>query len=343
MKSKLKVLFQKDDSKFRAWQHSLKRLGASSQAVKGSAINSPYVLFKYIVSANKPEVFVFRYLNDYDSAFKSYIRLISEILTVLLCKLFGIRIWWICHNIDKETQSHHHALSRFRRNLIKMVSEYIFATHHLLVPHAVKILGVSNVKSISLGYLEENVYDTLTKEDEVNIALKKWLDERRNQQSKFIFVVGTSAHKVLHFKYVNALVNQLNQEDNLNTWYALVVGEKVESNEHIYNIGSKYLVPSIIIEEYMDYYYRVIDDLSVSYTVYEAAWNKKPILTEMTGFLPEMVSEFNLGYVIDRKKIKEFIEELKMDQVFGFNLFLKNNNWDRSASTFIKCLDEKNK
>ncbi len=332
------ILFQKNDSKFRALQLALSKLGVSSSAVSGSPIKAPIILIKLIFKRKKPNVYVFRYLNDYSSLLKSFMRLVGEISLVLICKLFKIRIWWLCHNIDNETHSYYKKLTSFRRYLIKKNSELIFTTHHLLIPHAEIILRKKNIHHITLGYLNETVYDNLLEDNIIEKKLISWIEERTGINARFIFVVGSVADKVLHFKYINSLVDLLNQNDNNNTWYAIVVGEKVQQHNMIFNIPSKYLLSKNIIKKYIDFYYRVISDLSISYTLFEASILEKPILTEKIGFLPNIIEYYKLGFIIDRNNIQPFLDEINSDKKMDYNSFLKNNNWEISAQILKKHL-----
>lgn len=325
------ILFQKDDSKFRALQQTLRDFRIQSLGIDRSAIYAPFIVLNLVLKRRKPRVYVFRYLNDYKSYIRTVLRVSSELLTVLLCKVFNIRIWWICHNVDKETHCHHHTLSNFRRWFIAKSAEVIFTTHRLLIPHAKKFLASQKITNICFGHITEKVYDDLIIDADIEKSLKDWISSRKMKGDKILFLAGTPANKAIHFKRIIPILNKLNECDSVHNWFAIVVGDRVPNNKNVFNIPTRYSVNREIIIQHIDYYFRVIDDLSVSYTIFEAAKLQKPIITENIGFLPQIVEEYNIGHIIDSNDIKSFLDDIESERTYNFGIFLEENNWEAAA------------
>src|SRR5690554_389174 len=115
------VVFGHRDNKYESIHEELLKIGVVSDAVKvRHPILSPLYLLKLLLTGKRIKVYVFRYLNDSNSLFIAYLRVISEAITIGIAKLFSIEIWWLCHNVDKETSSYYPHLTKIRRkNVIK--------------------------------------------------------------------------------------------------------------------------------------------------------------------------------------------------------------------------------
>ena len=76
--------------------------------------------------------------------------------------------------------------------------------------------------------------------------------------------------------------------------------------------------------------------LSISYSIFESCYYKKPVITENYGITPQLVNYYKIGYVLDRRKIKEFINSQHNDFEFNFSEFLNKNNWNLAAKKLAK-------
>src|SRR5699024_6540980 len=74
---------------------------------------------------------------------------------------------------------------------------------------------------------------------------------------------------------------------------------KIENDKRIFFVNKEVMVNESEISKFIDFYWRVYNDLSVPYTVYHAVAQQKPILTQDKGFLGEMIAEYNIGEVLD--------------------------------------------
>ena len=178
------VVFGHRDNKYESIHEELKKVGVESGAVKvRHPVLSPFYLLKLLIQRKGVKVYIFRYLNDSRSLFIAYLRVISEILTIGIAKLFSIEIWWLCHNVDKETSSFHPRLTAIRRKNVVNNAKYIFTTNELLVSKAKELFKDKNIDFLSLGYIENGFVNIQPDRDEENNLLA-WIQEK--DRNKYI-------------------------------------------------------------------------------------------------------------------------------------------------------------
>ena len=326
------IVFSHTDDKSKCLKDELITLGIKSDSVKTRhPVLAPFYLLKLLLKRKKIKVYVFRYLNDSESLFIAYLRVISEALIILLSKIFKFKIWWLCHNVDQETNMFYPKLTKIRRYNVVKHSQYIFTTNELLIPKAKQLFKNKKIDSLSLGYIE-NGFLKIKKNEQVEKEIVNWITKRNDGLSKFLFCIGSPANKSIHFKLISSFIDTLNQQSNIVTWYAVVIGDSVEENKFILNIPYKLSINPNIIRKYASFYYRIIDDYSMSYSIFEAAHYKIPIITENYGLLPEIISKYKIGLVIKKRDaVLSEIENFSYEQA-GFDDFLNDNNWKVAAS-----------
>ncbi|NGM73072.1 glycosyltransferase [Sphingobacterium sp. SGL-16] len=305
-------------------------LGIDSTAVIGHPIGAPLYLLKQVFLGKKVKYFVFRYINDSNSLVLAYLRYISEIILINFCKLLNIQIWWLCHNVDKETTSFYPKITKLRRQNVLRNANQIFTTNKLLVPFAKQTLKVENIDFLSLGYISGKLSEKFVSDEKINNQLRDWLHQKKGKNVKFLFCIGSPADKATHFKLINSFILKLNNIDNIYRWYGVVVGHPVNESKYIFNIPTKHYIDPKIILDFANYYYRVIDDYSISYSIFEAAEYNIPIITENYGILPDIIKYYKIGYVVE--SIEKFIESVGNEiAAENFNKFRNDNNWNMAA------------
>ena len=324
------IIFAHFDNKYLSIEKELRKYRVESDAVKARhPILVPFYLIKLLIKQNKIKVFVFRYVNDSNSFVLAVARVASEALTIFLLKCFNIEVWWLCHNIDKETAMFFPKLIAVRRRNIVKASRRIFTTSSLLIPKAKEMFPDSFIDSLSLGYIETGSLN-IQRDEKNELLIKSWIDQRKSLQTKFIFCIGSPAKKSIHFKLIKNFVEILNVSSKF-VWYAVVIGQEVENSKYIYNVPEKLALDRKTIESNANFFYRVMDDYSMSYSVYEAAQLKIPIITEDYGVMPDIVKRYNLGVVIDdyanlSQKLDNYFPDTE-----NFVNFLNENNWSVTA------------
>ncbi|WP_299153171.1 hypothetical protein [uncultured Christiangramia sp.] len=324
------ILFQHNDRKVMSLIKELKKYNIESGGVEvRHPILTPFYLLHQLIKGRKIKVYVFRYIGDSNHFVLAIIRFLSDLLIVLISKVCNIQIWFLCHNVDKETTTFFPGIIKLRRNLIARYSSLILTTNKLLIPKARSIFPNKLIDSISLGYIENGALD-LDEDKEIENQILEWIFQKKDQKSKFVFCIGAPAKKSLHFTLISDFIDKINlvSEDN---WYAIVVGKQVEKNNFIYNIPFKCVLNKNFIKNYADYYYRVINDFSMSYSTYEAVHYKIPTITENYGILPQLINNYNIGLVVNSSNLDfKQIGNFKFEDA-GFDAFELENNWSISA------------
>src|SRR5690606_1312840 len=169
------IIVQKNDAKSRKWREASMNLGLNLVLQNGTPNNAPWVLLRTIITTQKPDGYVIRYLNDYPSFTKTMIRTASELVLLMLCKILRVKVFWICHNVDKETDRHYPIVSTFRRNIISSFCTKLFVTDALLREKARRIFPRSSnkVDNISFGKTDARHEGTGDQIGEKFLALRR--------------------------------------------------------------------------------------------------------------------------------------------------------------------------
>lgn len=314
--------------------------------MKGSTNIIPIHLIKQILKRKKlPKAVILRYLNDSNSFIKSFIRFMTNLITVILIKLLGIRLIWICHNVDKESKEYYPLLVRIRREIVTKFADKILVTDKFLIKHAARILNVddSKVDYITFGRPDSN--DNLDSEDDIHQEIIRFVQNDKQKDTLIGFSIGNPNVKVLQPFYTDEIIKKAAASGiNIKIILGGPLGEFIKkhdvnayknllSNPNVLFLDGKIKLNESYISNYIDFYWRVYDDFSVPFTVYNAAYLKKPILTMNKGFLKEMVMEYNLGYVLDNdmSNVLQAMNDLKHDRTEAFDDFIKTHNWRYGA------------
>ncbi|MDX6153990.1 hypothetical protein [Marinococcus sp. PL1-022] len=344
-------LIQFDDIKAKKLSEGMKDSKYSLKTMSASPILTPLVLTKNIMTKGRPETLIYRYLNDYPSLFKTILRILAEIFSILICAVLKVDLIWICHNVDKESKEYHPFLTNLRRKLIVRFSKKVLVTDKLLIKEAQKHLNIkpSKIDYITFGsYLPSN-----TKRDqEATEKIKDFINcAKKNTQEKYLIGLCISSANKKNISYEEAI--NLLDKSSFYEIFLIFVGEiseeMKERNKKAYEILKEHSKVLIINEkihinekelsDYIDFYWRVYDDQSVPFTAYNAATIKKPILTKEIGFLGEMTSKYKIGIVLNENNtIDEQLTKLKNWDKKNAIDFLENNNWEVAVNRLKKHL-----
>ena len=309
-------LIQKNDEKSQRWAKEARLFGIELIPMAPSPILYLYILLKMIIHRGKPNGVILRYVNDYPSLIKTVIRMISEFTLIALILALRIELYWICHNVDKETVAHHGRISKLRRHIIARCSHKIFVTNKLLVKHfqlhfnqvAKKCYG------IQFGLPQNKIQtDNLAENQALDFINQKKRENSRkhvNKQNVLVtFCAGTPDNeKYLHFDRLQWIIDVARDADyeviaivagNFNhTNRGLKLKAQYAQNKNILLFDQYTEFSDTFVKQYIDFYWRAYADLSVPYTVYEAVKFQKPIMCLKIGFLCELIQKFGLGPTI---------------------------------------------
>lgn len=343
--SRLKyVLIQKQDQKTNYWAAALKKYNVVLIPLKGSPIKWATFYCKQLI-LKKPKAIIFRYLNDYPSFIKTLLRFLSEGIVLLLAPLFGTKIIWLCHNINRETDVHFPIISDLRRKYIVSKATKIFVMDKLLVSEARHRFPPEKVDFLSFGII-------LSKKKDKHIirSINKFVSNNTKENVVFGLVIGSINYKTLHFEKIPEL---LAQNSYTRKRIKLVVGgpigawlerynpsllEYLQKSEDVYFVDQYiHFEPSDI--ENVGFIFKSNTDLSVPLSYYSAAQSQIPILAIEQTFSAEFVDHYNIGRILynDLSNLDEVLYSLPTEQ-FSYKKFLDEKSWDAAAFKISKHL-----
>ncbi|MFW5983018.1 MAG: hypothetical protein ACOCQ4_00840 [bacterium] len=358
-----RIIIQKDDLKSRAWAKaaSKKNIGQLIP-VSGSPIFMPFVLLKYIFLFRKPHAVVFRYLNDYSILGMTLVRTGSEFLTVFLSKLFRIKVLWICHNVDRETNSHYPKITQIRRNLLKNVSETVFVLDNLLIPYAIQELGAPREKIKDICFGRTDVFNSSrvdTYGGEKNKLVQgienwKYFKKRKNGEAVLGLWIGSIENKKLEgLRFIlDKFLNQ-NSFHHKEVGFIIIgpISKKLQrldqklylalkSDERVYIIDDYFELLPEVWSQYADFVWKPNDDLSVNLTIYNAALAKLPLVGFSNTFLATFIDHYKLGFPIDpiNFSVGEFFESVEAWNADNAALFLERKDWFNGAQNLVEAV-----
>lgn len=341
----LRVLMQKDDVKTRCWAEAAQGQGIIIEAAKGSPLVMPFEIIRSLFKSGRPDAVVFRYLNDYPSLFKSILRFVSEIISLMLCCVSRFKVIWICHNVDRETDRYHPRLSSVRRSVFAWAANSIFVLDRLLVTHAQRVFPSAHKKIDYITFGELNKF-AQPAEGELLEDLRVFIEGARSAAALGPRVlvglcVGSPAEKVVHFDLIPNLIERVSGLGY--SLYFVILGPVrdylrrrnpavlnfLETSERIFFVGERVVIDEPGVADLVDFYWRAYSDFSVPLSLYGACTVRKPILTIDTGFLGEAVLDYGLGAVLESNlaNLSEAISSILTWDPSRAEAFLRDHTW----------------
>jgi len=325
-------------------QQGVEFVGASNNR------NSMFFLFllKRVFSFKKPDAVVVRYLNDHPRLLHSLLIALSVCLSLLICSVFRIKVFWILHNVDKETDENYPRLTKLLRCMVGKKASVIFLTDLLLVRVAEELYPEWRGK---FDYITFGVVGAAAKRtDERLLTVLRELSESPHV-GKVLFCPTSAGDKYTHIHAAPKLVRAA-KELGLN--YKVVLVGDLKSYFKLNPKLEKELRGSgdiIILDErisyvpeeiapYIDFYWRSLADQSVSFTMYEAACVERPLLTLQEGFMGHAVAEYEMGAVLlsDMSNLSDCDVKLGNWRGGSAARFLDEHTWDFAVTQFKKYL-----
>lgn len=350
----IRILMQSNDLKTKEWGDVAEKLGVMILPLPESPIFIPFSLLKLIITMNKPYGLVLRYLNDYPSLFKTLIRCLSELLSVLICKTFRVKIVWICHNVDRETHCYYPVLSRVRRQIIGRASKSILVMDPKLVRHAQKVFPSFADKIDYTTFGPARNLGRNPDMDRHTEGIISFINTHREGTEEKTYVglsVGHASTKTTHFQATRDLLKKAN-ELALNIIIVIVgpVGEYLSKEDpetlnflkqdpRIYLVDDYVKVDETRLSAVVDFYWRGYNDLSVPLTIYNAMTVEVPMLVQAHGFLSEAVKKYSLGAVvsndfIDLDKAISIVENWPKRNAKSF---VRNHTWELGSRQILRA------
>lgn len=351
-----RILFSIEDFKTQFWGRELSKYNCEI-VHNGKKIYSPIIIIiSGFFQGRKIHGFVFRYLNDNESLYESTLFFLRDFLTIFVCKILGVKIIWLMHNIDEETHHNHPILSRIRRKMVGLASNKIFVTDPNLVEVAERY-GIKKKKldwtcfgEIKRGELNQKNVELKEK----IVCFKELLMRLGNSNIIIGLCVSEPAKKKNHYLRADSIIGKCEEDDDYCVGLVMIgnypegrefesAKERMTTTPYILLIEESFSVNEEFISEQIDFFYRGLTDQSVAYTLYVAAGLGKPMIVQNTGALPLIVDRENLGYVIDDKetgtpdKIVSYIQSWNPDYT---QPFLKERSWEIGAKKLLQAIQK---
>lgn len=301
-----KVIIQGSDFKAKAWMQSLE-----SKAVHFNNIRS---LLLAVLSYDR-KCCIFRYLNSESNFFKDLIYTFVICLVCLLKKLLRLDIYWILHNVDKETKDTYPQLTKIKRKVISLSAKKIFVTDSLFLKES--SMYFPKVFPISFGPKHNGV----TKNETITDVQKF--------SKKFDFVIlclGAVGPKYLHYDKLEFLA-EIGERHNKKVGF--VVSKNILSpSENILLIDEPNIDESAI-NSFIDGIYRINDDISMPYTVYAACTAGIPLISNVECWTFKILQEYGIGF--SEEVFFTANEKQIYDVKKNMDVFLSNKSWQSLA------------
>lgn len=274
MQVRPKILIQGNDFKARQWMADFE---------EGAVIHFVTLqeLFTHTLKRGR-KIVIIRYLNSNRTW-------LSDLLHVLLLLFLGLtKFWhqssfvWILHNIDKETVDTRPFLTQLKRFNVRVFSTRIFVMDEyfrkLCFPDNSKYAALSFGRKYNGAISPENL---------------KRIKSFAGDHDQLVLCLGANGAKYRHFAGL-ATLDQHAKKYGISLGFILPPGQSFDGGSVLEveepNIDESMLTP------YVDFIYRINDDISMPYTLYAACQAKIPIVTSTDFFTYQIVQHYGIGF-----------------------------------------------
>lgn len=349
------IFIQKSDVKAASWARELTAAdGAKLVPIKGSPIMAPFELIRALLAGERVGGFVFRYLNDYPSFWRTLIRTISELLTYFIVKFVHRgRVVWICHNVDRESEANFPKITRFRRAFFSKKSSRVFVTSDLLIPYAERYLNVPLERLRVASFGRPCLADDGAQENERVADVRRWALEARSGGARVGLWVGSPAEKsAAGLRSFLRFVEAENRRGGSHCGFVIGAGEewirgvigdalfqRMSENDWVRVVGSLDFPWSEWCA--FDYIWKPCDDVSLTMTALNAAVAGVPMVAHSGSFIGEFLEYYGLGVSVDP------VNPVINDQVFSrcnaprYEELWRRQSWRNGAIALIEPFSEK--
>ena len=331
-----------DDVKIKSWNDALCERYGNCYRIIGSGwspIFFPFDLIRMIGCHGRPRAVLFRYLNDSPFFLKSFVRMSSEVAVLLLCTVLSIEVYWVIHNVDRESTEYFPSMTKVRRSLLNRVAVRVLATHSYLCQKAASRLDRdrSLLKVASFG----NQRDHLVMSD----STRRALEEIPKDKLVGLWIGEIAPKKILGLRYIIDIL----QRDPTNRFFFVVAGaaeadfdsclqemslEELDSiKAKLLFLGRRVVLPSSAWPVIAHFVVKPLSDASIPLTYCYAAYQNLPFVGP-TGVITTLIAtEDGVGFAFDPQldDITDFEERLSALDLRGFAEFRERNSWLQGA------------
>jgi hypothetical protein len=323
-------------------------------AIKGSRLQFGIKVIKQTFFSKASELTVIqRYLNDYPSYFKSLLLVISDIFYINYLRLRGIELWWLCHNIDKESHNNYPRIIQYRRHLVLNYATNVLVTDPLLEKYARLLFRKYNinVKSVCFGPYDHDlsihaypkqatvpIGDVLSYESIGASELFKILRQQKTPMNYIGYCAGGTLAKKKYLQFLpNLIKKSIEQEldltvlviSNLKRPMDTVLYDYLVSSPHIVFVNSLMDIDLLELASHIDFYWTGYNDISIPYSIHAASTTHVPTISLDMGVIPLILKNYQIGFTVknDLSNLTEVFKHMNQDK-FGFAEFTATHQWN---------------
>lgn len=353
MQSKM-ILIVSKDAKTELWSASAikMKLGNLVQ-LKGSPIYLPLMIVYHRLIIGRFHAVCFRYLNDYPSIMKTIIRTISEIIAVYLCRIFRVKVLWICHNVDRESAEFYPRLTLFRRKLLLRHADVVFFTAEELKKLGTKMLPYLPRKASVVSFGGPPIITSVDRKNcnDFKFRVNDWLKRQKNADRMIGLWIGDVSPKKV--AGLESIVSICTSETRMCGGVSMIligrnfnslareqpeIVQKIKNAENIFLDDSGFDFHPDCWPEFVDFVIKPFYDLSIPLTVSYSVYARLPFLAFSNTFLGDFVEKSNIGVAVPTNVSGLEIVERLNDSSFDFEEFEGLVNWDLGAESLFESI-----
>lgn len=353
------IVFIGADAKARQLTAAIRSQDGNAEAVQAYPFTAWLQLLKR-GSAKRGDVIVIRFLNDHPSLLASLIKPFGDAVTIMICVLRGVRIFWLCHNVNRETESYWPLISWFRRWLWARRAERIVIDDPSLMAaaQAVFLDHRSKLWNITLGPPDE--WPRYNRPDLVERArtfmARPDPSDPDRERRLHILVAGISGSKYLHFELLPKLEPRLRELG----WDPRILVITRFQRPGGWSRGKRYggfidwceRTPTVLLlRDYIDIderewvtdvdlIWRAMADWSFPFTLFNAARARIPVLSYQSGHTGALVEREGIGAMVDWSfgNLGEAVNTALATPSGNFEAFLAERTWDIGARRLMAAV-----
>lgn len=352
-----RVIFIGADAKARHLGQKLSELGGESDVWRSYPFTAWMKLWRPS-GARKGDVIVVRFLNDNPSLLLTLLKPVGDCVTLAICAVRGVRVFWLCHNIDKETECYWPFVSQLRRWLWSRRAEKIVIDDPSLMDAAYAEFTkfYDKLFPITLSPLESGpVYNRPDLEKQGREFLFRDAGGGKDPRKQLnILCAGTTGLKYYHFQLLPVLERKLREHG----WNPRILVVTRFQKNGSWSRGKDYgsfidwceRTPGVLLlREYIDLderdwrddvdlIWRSMADWSFPITFYNACRAEIPVLSYQAGSVGVIVERERIGATInwDFSNVGTAVETALSIPQESFKAFLGRRSWENGARELLR-------
>lgn len=325
------------------WSRSLFKYGVNSVPISKDRTVLLFTVLWYWITGHTPQALIFRYLNDYESLFKTLVQLTLEVVIVYFCKITGIEMLWICHNIKASSVKNHKRIVQYRKRLMLRSCEKVLFTHKCFVEVGCRNLRIDRNRAdwtcfgkldMASGRLDQNVIRALsftrTVYDSRSACIGIWpghLEEKNLTSFRLAINLSKCERRIAIL-----VVGDLDYLDKSTK-------RRISSMTNVLLIDDFVNLHDRLLEN-VDFFVKGTNDLSIPLTLFHAMSAEKPLVVPSSSYLSKIVNSYNIGASTSASdpECKKVLNLVRNWDASNSKNFLETYSWEVGAKKISECV-----